>query len=323
MDWDNTPKHIRDVFCCPLCQGKLFNESIDLVCASCGTKFPFLDRRVPCFAPTCYTVPQAKTERVQSGKAIRQSFIYRILRDRLRGKRACLQRYLLKDESFWEEQLSKFRGIEEQVVATLLNQYLSLPVTLTLELGVGYREKEQFYSQITKHTICSDIFYDDTLATRYSKSSNMLYSIINASQTPFKKNSFDLILTFHVVEHFPDKPRALKNIYNALKPDGWACHVVPTTPVHVYCHLRSLILNPLTLTPRVLGCVHGEYNGVFEELASNTVSSWHNLFTMNGFKVVADTPGKTFAMRPLSAAFSQRIANLLHLYGSHVFLMRK
>ena len=323
MNWDNTPKHIRDVFCCPLCQGELFRESIHLVCVSCGTRFPFLDRKVSCFAPTYYTTPQAKTERVNPEKMIQQPYMYLKVRNRLSGIRTRLNRYYLRDEPFWEAQLAKFRDIEERVVVALLDQFLTFPVALALELGVGYREKAKFYSQITKHVVCSDIFYDEKVAIRYASSSNMLYSVINVNQLPFLKNSFDLILTFHVVEHFPEKRKALKSIHNALKPDGWACHVVPTTPIHVIRHLRSLILNPLTLTPCILGGVHGEYDSILEELTSNTINSWHALFTANGFRVVADTPGKAFAMRPLSAATSQRIANAFRLYGSHVFLMRK
>jgi SAM-dependent methyltransferase len=323
MRWGNMPKDIRDTFCCPFCQGDLLEGSSSLECAVCGNEWPFIDARVPCFALSVYESPQAKTERISSRGKIRGSMLYQKVRDSLRGTRASLRQCVLRDEAFWEAQLGIFRDIEEDVVLNLLDAHLSLPAALTLEIGVGHRDKTELYNRITENAICSDIFYDEQTTERYESNPSTLYSVINADQLPFREGSMELILTSHVVEHFPDKSRALNNIRYVLKSDGWACHVVPTTPVHVFRHIRSVITNPFTLTPRILGGVHGEYDSIDEELLLNTVNSWRNLFVSHGFQIIADTSGKTFGMRPLSAATSQKIANALCWYGSHVFLMRK
>jgi len=323
MYWKDMPQSMQKAFCCPVCQGDLLERSLCLICADCGKEWPFIDRNVPCFASTVYESPQAKTERVGSKGKIRQSLLYQKARDNLSGIRAFLKRLILRDERFWEAQLDKFREIEEEVVEKLLDSYLCLPVELTIELGVGQRDKTKLYNRMSKYTICSDIFYDENVATRNKKSSNLLYGVINASQLPFREGSVDLLLTSHVVEHFPDKHQALNNIRRILKPGGWACHIVPIMQGHVYRHILSLITNPLVLTPCFLGGIHGEYDSIWEELKLNTVNSWRNLFISNNFHIVIDVPGKVFAMRPLSATMSIKLSNIFHLYGSHVFLTQK
>ena len=323
MYWKNLPKDMRRIFCCPLCHGDMVENYSNLTCEVCGGEFLFIGGSVPCFAPSVYESPQAKTVRINTTGKIRQSLFYQMARDSLSRIRTLLNHLVLRDEGFWETQLDIFRNIEDGVVTGILASNLCLPVGLTLELGVGHRDKSKFYNRVTENLICSDIFYDEGVCAHYKSSPKTIYCVINSSQLPLRGSSVDLLLTSHVIEHFPDRQLAFKNIWNILKPGGWACHVVPTAPVHVYRHLRSLITNLLTLTPRFLGGIHGEYDSVCDELELNTISSWRNLFTTHGFQVVADAPGKVFPMRPFNAVMSLKISRIFHLYGSHVFLMRK
>jgi len=46
---------------------------------------------------------------------------------------------------------------------------------------------------------------------------------------PYEKNSFDMVLSYGVIEHFPDGPHApLKSAYDALKTNGLAIVTVPS-----------------------------------------------------------------------------------------------
>jgi len=56
---------------------------------------------------------------------------------------------------------------------------------------------------------------------------NIIGILGEAESLPFKDNSFDSIITSEVIEHIPDKAKAIKEMYRVLKKDG---HLFITTP---------------------------------------------------------------------------------------------
>ena len=51
---------------------------------------------------------------------------------------------------------------------------------------------------------------------------------IDAQNIPYNDNTFDLIITSHVLEHIPDDHKALQEFYRVLKPNGQFVMMIPT-----------------------------------------------------------------------------------------------
>lgn len=70
------------------------------------------------------------------------------------------------------------------------------------------------------HYVCGDLFTEGYTYPEYVSNMNVL-------DLPFEDNTFDIILCNHVLEHIPEDRKAMKEIYRALKPDGFALLQVP------------------------------------------------------------------------------------------------
>lgn len=53
-------------------------------------------------------------------------------------------------------------------------------------------------------------------------------------EKPFKNGKFDVAIAFDVIEHLPHPLLGIKNVYNALKPNGVAIFTTPNNYPHVY-----------------------------------------------------------------------------------------
>jgi SAM-dependent methyltransferase len=63
---------------------------------------------------------------------------------------------------------------------------------------------------------------------------NIVLIPCSAEALPFEDGSFDLVYSSHVLEHIPDKEKALKEIYRVLKKGGIHFCVVPTRAEKCY-----------------------------------------------------------------------------------------
>lgn len=50
---------------------------------------------------------------------------------------------------------------------------------------------------------------------------------IDITQIPFENNSFDIVLSVHVLEHVTDEKKAMQELFRILKPGGYSVHQVP------------------------------------------------------------------------------------------------
>lgn len=58
--------------------------------------------------------------------------------------------------------------------------------------------------------------------------STFVDEIIDIQNIPYEDNTFDLIISSHVLEHVPNDKKALKEFYRVLKPNGQAVILVPS-----------------------------------------------------------------------------------------------
>jgi SAM-dependent methyltransferase len=50
---------------------------------------------------------------------------------------------------------------------------------------------------------------------------------MDITDIPFENDTFDVILSSHVLEHIEDDIKAMKELYRVQKPEGWSIHQVP------------------------------------------------------------------------------------------------
>ncbi len=114
-----------------------------------------------------------------------------------------------------------------------------------LELGCGIGYQSAFLSKISTKVVATDLEEED-LATHAPgmKKAKDLHDQLNisnvellpcsAEELPFADHSFDMVYSSHVLEHIPDRSKALREIYRVLKPGGVHFCVVPTSMEKVY-----------------------------------------------------------------------------------------
>lgn len=92
-----------------------------------------------------------------------------------------------------------------------------------LEVGIGTGLNLPFYSREIKHLTGIDV--NPGMLRQLEKKRNTteveldLYQA-SADQLPFPDNSFDTVVSTHVLCSLPDRPKALAEILRVLRPDG-------------------------------------------------------------------------------------------------------
>lgn len=114
-----------------------------------------------------------------------------------------------------------------------------------LELGCGIGYYSAFLSTLANQVVSTDLEHQDTtthslglqITRNFLKQlniSNVIVQAASAEQLPFDDNSFDMIFSSHVLEHVPDRERAIREINRVLKPGGIHFCLVPTTADRLY-----------------------------------------------------------------------------------------
>lgn len=109
--------------------------------------------------------------------------------------------------------------------------YLKEPI---LEIGAGTGNISKLLLKTYKDVYLSDI--DPRLARDLSNKFNLptkkvfVYDAQNASQKRYK-NFFKSIVAINVLEHIENDEKALKNLYNMLKQDGYLLMLVPAKKI--------------------------------------------------------------------------------------------
>jgi ubiquinone/menaquinone biosynthesis C-methylase UbiE len=93
-----------------------------------------------------------------------------------------------------------------------------------LDVGCGYGINSVVFGRDFKHVVCLDLSAKnlDECRRRISSNSNKNLFIVrgDVQSLPFKREIFDLVSAFSVIEHVPDKREMLKELLRVVKRDG-------------------------------------------------------------------------------------------------------
>lgn len=103
-------------------------------------------------------------------------------------------------------------------LAHVIGQYLKQKPASCLVVGCGSGEEAGFLARhFGSDTIGIDISAD---AFDRSRSAPARLEVMGGQDLKFPANSFDLVYSFHAIEHIPDPQLALREMSRVLKPGG-------------------------------------------------------------------------------------------------------
>ncbi|MBL7924331.1 MAG: class I SAM-dependent methyltransferase [Bacteroidia bacterium] len=122
-----------------------------------------------------------------------------------------------------------------------------------LELGCGIGYQSAFLSKIANNVMATDLPDPDIQAhapgmevakNLHNKLNvkNVQFIACSAETLPFEDSSFDLIYSSHVLEHIPDRDKALAEMARVLKPGGIYFCVTPVSFEKLYSFLNYYLL---------------------------------------------------------------------------------
>lgn len=145
-----------------------------------------------------------------------------------------LIKYLKKNEknvdyTVYEKDISAFLLHARHLKSyDFVKDYCQSKIVLDIGCFIGYGEKR--ISNSTKKIIAIDNDLDALcFAKSFNNSSNIIFIKSDAKKIPFKKNYFDIVLAFQLIEHIPLKniENFLKEVSRILKKDGLFFVITP------------------------------------------------------------------------------------------------
>ena len=112
-------------------------------------------------------------------------------------------------------------------------QQTELKHSLILDVGCGDGRKTSIHKDFAKVLIGIDI---DLKALREAKQKGILVVRGDATKLPFKNDSFDIVLSFHLIEHLKNSLAFINDIYRVLKITGYTIIITPN-----YRRLNSIL----------------------------------------------------------------------------------
>lgn len=200
-------------------------------------------------------------------------------------------------------QLLSVRGTGDDVKLTL--KYLKDPKANILEAGCGTGCVVKYFFDKGFKNISGIEINKDTVAAinlHYPELDVIAGDILNM---PYAKNSFDVVLSYGVVEHFPDfgPIRPLRALFAVLRPGGVAVITVPSfnilrriSYIVSFCDVRKLnLLRKLFGKP--LLCRNGKKNGWYVDPQVGpffeyrfTKKQFEKLCKDAGFEIIESVP---------------------------------
>ena len=137
-----------------------------------------------------------------------------------------------------------------------------------LDVGCGYGVNSSIFGRDFKDVVCLDLSAKnlEECRRRISSKSNKNLSLVrgDAQSLPFKRESFDLVSAFSLIEHVPDKREMLKELLRVLKEDGELVLQFPNKYFFMELHtgLPAYFLIPSFIKPWFLRKIG--YEGLLE-----------------------------------------------------------
>jgi len=114
-----------------------------------------------------------------------------------------------------------------------------------LDVGCGNGIKTQYHRDLVDSVVALDVSF-----RQLKRAKKLGFEVVAASATslPFQKESFDIVTSFHVVEHVNDDLAMMNEISRVLKPNGKAILVTPNrmriTSILYRFLIRSRVVYP-------------------------------------------------------------------------------
>lgn len=140
------------------------------------------------------------------------------------------------------DQLS--RAAKAKKIMAVLGQYTDLASCQVLDVGTSAGYIAQEFGKRAKSVTSVDIFDERKVKTGYK------FVRVKDARLPFPANSFDLVISNHVIEHIPDQLLHMDEIHRVLKRGGLAYLATPNKHWIIETHYK---LPFLSFLPRSLG----------------------------------------------------------------------
>ncbi|HZP19656.1 MAG TPA: class I SAM-dependent methyltransferase [Bauldia sp.] len=142
---------------------------------------------------------------------------------------------------YWHEVLPRKYGLIERFNHTY--PLLSMPVTgrvKTLELGAGLGGHLAYEPLDRQEYHCMELRAAMAAEIRRRYPSAVTVTGDCQHNIPYPDASFDRVIAIHVLEHLPELPGAIGEVYRVLKPDGVFSVVLPCDPGLAYGMARKI-----------------------------------------------------------------------------------
>lgn len=135
----------------------------------------------------------------------------------------------------------------------LTTQLVSLQGKDVLDFGTGNGAQAVQFAKSGCRIIAVDVVQSHLQALASYILNNRIYSILpilyDGARLPLTDESIDLVLSYDVLEHVPDEPAALRELYRVLKPGGELIVSVPNKGWVFETHGANLPLLPWNRVP--------------------------------------------------------------------------
>lgn len=114
--------------------------------------------------------------------------------------------------------------------------------------------------------------YEPTLLERSREETNLLNIFqCDSEALPFDSDTFDLVISFHMIEHLVNPDNFISEAYRVLKPNSYFIYATP---------------NPVGIPARLL---NQKWTGIREDhISLNTPGEWLEMTEGNGFKLIKE-----------------------------------
>ena len=189
---------------------------------------------------------------------------------------------------------------------TRISKHHDFKDEVVLEIGCGNGFQASLLKPRCKRLISTDISLN---RLSEEKKKELTIVICDAQQLPFKENAFDLIFSSNVIEHIPNKDKALQemkrvsrgNMIHSIPLAAWKNLQMITYYIDLSSRAANKLLRVLKKERKVNGSsekklkssgknlliprIHGTARTNLEELKEFNRKNWQNLFQRNDLKI--------------------------------------
>ncbi|MFK7937247.1 MAG: methyltransferase domain-containing protein [Saprospiraceae bacterium] len=131
----------------------------------------------------------------------------------------------------------QLRNKKAAKIVTIISEYINLTECKVLDIGTGSGHIANGIAQKAREVHSVNISDERVIAEGYH------FQIVNSETLPFLNESFDVVVSNHVIEHLPNHQLHLSEIYRVLKPNGLLYLATPNKYALMEPHFRLPFLS--------------------------------------------------------------------------------